>query len=159
MKNFNLNTINKEEYLTPLSLIRSLGDFDLDPCAPIVRPWDMAKHHYTILDNGLIQPWSGRVWLNPPYGKKTFEWLDKLASHKSGLALIFARTDTIGFHKTIFNKAHAIFFFKGRLKFCNVEGTSYPCANAPSCLISYSANDSASIVNANLLGKIVYLNN
>lgn len=56
----------KDEWLTPPEIIRALGEFDLDPCAPIVRPWDMAKAHYTELDNGLIRPWHGRVWLNPP---------------------------------------------------------------------------------------------
>jgi len=29
-----------------------------------VRPWDTAAKHYTINDNGLQQPWAGRVWLN-----------------------------------------------------------------------------------------------
>src|SRR5205085_636900 len=28
-----------------------------------------AQTYYTQTENGLQQPWSGRVWLNPPYGK------------------------------------------------------------------------------------------
>lgn len=47
--------------------IRALGPFDLDPCSPVGRPWDTAAQHHTIHDNGLLKPWSGRVWLNPPY--------------------------------------------------------------------------------------------
>lgn len=72
-KNFNLNTENNDEWLTPPELVRSLGQFDLDPCAPVDRPWDTAGHHYTKLDAGLESFWYGRVWLNPPYGKFTFD--------------------------------------------------------------------------------------
>lgn len=43
----------KDEWLTPRPLIQALGEFDLDPCAPIKRPWDMAKNHFTVEDNGL----------------------------------------------------------------------------------------------------------
>jgi hypothetical protein len=48
-------------------LINALGDFDLDPCAQVARPWDTAKQHFTIEDNGLLKPWDSRVWLNPHY--------------------------------------------------------------------------------------------
>jgi len=90
-------TMGKDEWLTPPEILAALGHFDLDPCAPIIRPWPTATNHYTIEDNGLIQPWEGRVWLNPPYGKYVWKWLDKLSKHKSGIALIFARTGTINF--------------------------------------------------------------
>ena len=53
----------KDEWLTPPEILHALGEFDLDPCAPVVRPWEMATAHYTINDNGLLQPWRGRVWL------------------------------------------------------------------------------------------------
>ena len=35
MKNFNTNTDNNNTWLTPPSIITSLGEFDLDPCNPI----------------------------------------------------------------------------------------------------------------------------
>jgi len=37
-QNFNTNTENKDEWLTPPYIIKALGEFDLDPCAPINRP-------------------------------------------------------------------------------------------------------------------------
>lgn len=141
MKNFNTNTKNNDEWLTPPEIIKSLGEFDLDPCSPVNRPWDTAKVHYSILDDGLKMPWEGRVWLNPPYGKDTFKWMEKLSVHKNGIALIFARTETRGFHEQIWSKAHSVFFFKGRLSFYYVDGTKGTAANAPSCLVSYSRND------------------
>jgi len=160
-KNFNSNTVNNDEWLTPPELLQSLGPFDLDPCAPVHRPWDMAARHYTRNDNGLSLPWKGRVWLNPPYGREVFTWLDRLAAHRQGIALIFARTETRGFHSQIWQKAHAVFFFLGRLSFHYVDGRKGSTANAPSCLISYSLSDTEAIQRAmnmkNIHGKLVRL--
>lgn len=61
VRNFNTNTDNNDEWLTPPEILRALGPFDLDPAAPIVRPWDMAARHYTKIDDGMSQPWEGRV--------------------------------------------------------------------------------------------------
>ena len=76
----------KDEWLTPPEIIKALGgpkSFDLDPCAPIKRPWDMAKEHYTIADNGLLKPWHGRVWFNPPYGGPAIvgPWMRRMVEH------------------------------------------------------------------------------
>jgi len=141
MRNFNTNTKNNDEWLTPPELIKSLGCFDLDPCSPIKRPWDTAINHFTISDDGLCLPWKGRVWLNPPYGRETFKWIKKLSEHKKGIALLFSRTETIGFHSEVWDKAHSVFFFKGRLKFHYVTGERGDASNAPSCLVSYSPKD------------------
>ena len=154
MKDFNLNTDNHDEWLTPQNILNALGPFDLDPCAPVSRPWPMAARHYTVADDGLSKPWAGRIWLNPPYGTHTFEWMKRLAGHREGLALIFARTETRGFHSEIWDKAHGVFFFKGRLKFCRVDGTQAQGANAPSCLVSYSEADTVAIMQAQDRGDI-----
>ena len=163
--NFNSNTENEQEWLTPPEIINSLGVFDLDPCAPPSerRPWSTALNHYSLEEHGdgLILPWAGRVWLNPPYGRETFKWLAKLAEHKSGIALIFARTETKGFHSEIWEKAHSVFFFKGRLAFFKKGGLKGDVANAPSCLVSYSEQDTESIFtaekNKKLVGKLILL--
>jgi hypothetical protein len=78
---------SKDEWLTPPDIIKALGDFDLDPCAPIERPWNMARNHYNRLDDGLGKPWRGRIWCNPPYGGETFRWVQHLADHGDGIAL------------------------------------------------------------------------
>ena len=80
------------EWLTPPYIVEALGEFDLDPCSPINRPWDTATRHYDEWDDGLNKPWWGRVWCNPPYGREAEMWLKKLAGHGNGIALIFART-------------------------------------------------------------------
>ena len=83
-----------DEHLTPKEILYSLGHFDLDPCAPCIRPWPMATIHYTVEDDGLSKEWHGRVWCNPPYGSEVSKWLKKLYKHNDGIALIFARTET-----------------------------------------------------------------
>ncbi len=160
MSDFNSNTENKDEWLTPPEIIKALGTFDLDPCSPLdeVRPWDTATRHLTTKDNGLVRPWEGRVWCNPPYGKETFDWINKLSFHGNGIALIFARTETKGFHREIWEKADGIFFFKGRLCFYHVDGKKGGTANAPSCLVAYGKENVASINNSNLDGKLISLN-
>ncbi|MBP8176824.1 MAG: adenine methyltransferase [Xanthomonadales bacterium] len=132
----------KEEWLTPPELIRALGPFDLDPCAPVVRPWDTAAKHYTIHDDGLKQPWHGMVWCNPPYGRKTGAWLERCDVHAdlggNAIALIFARTETEDFHNWVWDAASAVLFLRGRLHFHHANGQRAKAnAGAPSCLIAY----------------------
>jgi hypothetical protein len=147
----------KDEWLTPPEIIKSLGEFDLDPCSPINRPWDTAKNHYTIQDDGLLLPWNGRVWLNPPYGNKIDLWLQKAALHQNCMVLIFARTDTASFHANVFNQADSILFIKGRLKLYHVSGKQGDSAGAPSCLVSYNKENSQYLKNSNIKGKLIIL--
>lgn len=112
----------KEEWLTPPVITQTLGPFDLDPCSPIKRPWSTAKNHFTIEDNGLMKPWQGLVWCNPPYGNKTGDWLKRCAEHGDALVLIFARTETAAFHEWVWPYAKSLFFLKGRLSFFHVTG-------------------------------------
>lgn len=42
------NNGGHDEWLTPPEILRALGAFDLDPCAPVVRPWETAAKHYTV---------------------------------------------------------------------------------------------------------------
>src|SRR5438270_10575273 len=102
-------------------------DFDLDPCCPPTgKPeWIPARHWFTIHDNGLLQPWLGRVWLNPPYGPEVGRWLSRLVEHGDGIALVPARTDTRWFHEYA-TKAGAICFLKGRPHFYTPDGKRAP---------------------------------
>jgi hypothetical protein len=149
----------KDEWLTPPQIIKALGEFDLDPCAPINRPWPTAKNHYTILDDGLMREWFGRVWMNPPYGKALVNWLNRLALHGNGLALTFARTDTAAFHKFVFPVVDSILFLHGRITFYNVDGTPGSFnGGAPSVLLAYGGRNSEAIHESGLKGKHVLTN-
>lgn len=146
-----------DEWLTPPEILVKLGEFDLDPCAPIIRPWDTAKAHYTKADDGLAQTWFDRIWLNPPFGRMAREWMQRMAFHGSGIALLPARTETAMFYESVWPKASAICFIKGRPHFHYVDGTRAAAnSGAPICLIAYSAKD-AQILHAANLGKTLNL--
>jgi len=145
----------KDEWLTPPDLVRDLGVFDLDPCAPLQRPWDTARHHFTIQDNGMERPWFGRVWMNPPYGRETGLWLEKLRKHGNGIALIFARTETKMFFQHIWSGADAVLFLKGRLAFFHVNGSKGGHAGAPSCLVAYGRSNVTALKRSHLNGVLI----
>jgi hypothetical protein len=144
-----------EVWLTPPHVIQALGEFDLDPCASLDRPWDTAKHHFTIEDDGLIQEWFGRVWCNPPYGPKLGPFLARLAEHGNGIALVFARTETKAFFDHVWGKATAIYFLKGRLKFHKPTGELAGTAGSPSVLIAYGEEQAEVLRNCSLPGKFL----
>lgn len=144
-------TMGKDEWLTPPHVLAALGEFDLDPCAPISRPWDTAKEHYTAMDNGLAKPWLGRVWCNPPYGLEAEKWLDRLAQHGNGIALIFARTETRMFFDHVWRRADAVCFIEGRLHFHHVDGSRAKAnSGAPSCLVAYGGENVRALMRSKL---------
>ncbi len=140
-----------DEWLTPPEIVGALGQFDLDPCAPIARPWPTASTHYTVDDDGLSKDWIGRVWMNPPFGREAIKWMRKLAQHGNGIALIPARTETAMFYETVWGSADAVLFIKGRPHFHTVDGKRAPFnSGAPICLIAYGGINVASLVDSGL---------
>jgi len=100
-------------------VIACLGEIDLDPCSNTDRTIP-ANTHYTLNEDGLTQPWEGRVYLNPPYGEGIDRWVTRLChEHERGsvseaIALVPARPDTQWF-KTLRN--YVCCFVEGRLTF------------------------------------------
>ncbi len=68
-----------DEWPTPQWLADQLaaefGPFDLDPAATAENA--KAPLFFTREDDGLRQPWHGKVWLNPPYGRTIGRWMRK----------------------------------------------------------------------------------
>lgn len=87
--NKRLDYKENDSYYTPRWVFETLNTrFDLDVCAPKEGvPWLPADKHYSIEDDGLTSPWSGKVWMNPPYSKPT-PWIEKFIDHGNGIALI-----------------------------------------------------------------------
>lgn len=147
-----------DEWLTPPSILHALGSFDLDPCAAVDQPWLTAMHHYTALDDGLSRNWFGRVWLNPPYGRATGIWLERLAKHGNGIALIFARTETAFFHRWVWERATALLFLEGRINFHHANGDRAKAnSGAPSVLIAYGQENAVRLASSKLRGAYVTL--
>lgn len=143
--------MKNDEWLTPPEILAALGPFDLDPCAPIERPWPTAGQHYTVLDNGLSQPWHGRVWCNPPFGREAVKWLRRVAAHGNGIALIPARTETAMFYECVWGAADAVLFIEGRPHFHYVDGRRAPFnSGAPICLVAYGLANVAALTRSGL---------
>lgn len=143
--------MKNDEWLTPPEIMAPLGAFDLDPCAPINRPWATASIHYTINDNGLVQPWHGRVWCNPPFGREAVKWLRRMVEHRNGIALIPARTETAMFYETVWGAADAVLFIQGRPHFHYADGRRAPFnSGAPICLVAYGIQNVSALVNSGL---------
>lgn len=147
--------MKNDEWLTPPSIIASLGKFDLDPCAPVHRPWPTAAEHYTKLDDGLSKPWCGRVWCNPPFGREAVKWLRRCVEHGNVIALVPARTETAMFYETVWGVADAVCFVRGRPHFHYVDGARAKAnSGAPIALIAYGADNARALRNSGL-GRVV----
>jgi len=125
---------------TPTDFYEALDEefhFNLDPCA--IPSNAKCERYFTPDIDGLKQSWEGcRVFCNPPYGRKIYDWVKKCSeeSRKPNtlvVLLIFARTDTRYFHEFIYKKAKEIRFIRGRLKF----GGSKNAAPFPSMVVIF----------------------
>lgn len=149
------------DWLTPPEWIDALGGFDLDPCVAETMPWPTAPVMWSKTDDGLSKSWFGRVWLNPPYGppKIIAPWMKRMADHRNGIALIFARTETRCWFDYIWPVATGVMFVAGRPHFHDVSGTrAYGNSGAPVALIAYTEFDVKMILQSGIKGKMVIAN-
>ena len=77
---------SRDDWPTPQWLVDKLaaefGPFDLDPAASPDNA--KAPRFCTEADDGLAQPWKGRVFLNPPYGGAVGKWVAKARDEVRG---------------------------------------------------------------------------
>lgn len=149
-------------WLTPQAVIVALGgwtSFDLDPCTPEVQPWPTALDRYTERDDGLAQPWFGRVFLNPPYSRPLYTgFMDRMAAHDRGVSLIFARTETREFFRCVWERAAGLLFLRSRLSFHLPDGSlGVGNSGAPSVLCAYGHDEAERLAFSGLDGQFVPL--
>jgi len=128
------------EWWTPKKFIdlaaSTMGGIDLDPasCAAaneIIR----ATTFYDQAIDGLTQTWTGRVWMNPPYGKATKFFVNKLLDEYSkgnvtqGIVLLSVNTVDRGWFKPLWD--HTVCFTYGRVKFTTPEVDKIKKATSP----------------------------
>ena len=149
-----------DEWYTPKEIIDMLGPFDTDPCAPVHPLWRTARIMYDKNDDGLKQEWYGRVWLNPPYSRPLIEkFVETMAEHNDGIALLYNRCDSKMFQDIIFRKASAMKFLRQRIRFYRPDGTRGGSPGCGSILIAFGRGNAEILKNCPIEGKFVWLDN
>lgn len=130
-----------DEWYTAREVFKALDVvFDLDPCSPGPQHWVPARKVYTIVDDGLMQPWCGFVWMNPPFGGRNGQvpWLRKFFEHGDGIAMVAARTSAGWFHDWA-RKADCYVFPRGKSKFVKPDGAVGKSPGTGSVLLAAGA--------------------
>lgn len=152
-KSFATRTDNtRDDWQTPEHIVKALGTFDLDPCANVRNPSRLAGFGYDAF--GLELPWFGRVWCNPPYGAECRVWINRLAAHGEGIALIPPRVGSRWFQNEVFDKADSVLFLKGRIAFLDDNLKPLSGNNADSILIAFGNRNTDALSLCGLPGKL-----
>ena len=125
---------NTDNHYTPQETFDQLsnkyGPFDVDVCADAENK--KVEKYYDKQADGLSKDWTGKVWMNPPYGREIGKWMKK--AYESALnnkalvcCLVPARTDTAWWHD--YAQKGEVTFLRGRLKFGGAKNSApFPSA-------------------------------
>ncbi len=159
--NAGLFTSATPEWYTPKHVVdRVIRVFDgfisLDPCS---NSGDFetanvpALNYWTQAEDGLVQPWHGNVYMNPPYGDVIGDWVRRMCDAfeseeiDAAIALLPGRIDTAWFQ--LLNR-YPICCVRGRLRFSGSENS----APFPSVVVYLGYNPDAFITQFRDIGPI-----
>lgn len=119
-------TIGKsDEWYTPKYIFDALSVvFDEDVAAPKDRTHCHVPSCSFHDEDSLDKKWSRFIWMNPPFGGRNgvMPWLEKFFAHGNGICLVADRTSAKWWHYAL-NRADAVLFINGRVKFIRPDGT------------------------------------
>jgi phage N-6-adenine-methyltransferase len=119
------------EWYTPAPCIeaarRVMGGIDLDPASSEkANRTVQAARYFTKDDNGLSQPWKGRLWLNPPYGGLAGQFIERLAERfatgdvTAAVALVSSHSTDTAWFRPLWDRM--LCFTYGRIQFVSSDG-------------------------------------
>lgn len=126
----------------------------------IPPPYQIAPLSYNKEQNGLAQEWpsSALVFMNPPYSRPLLRpFVEKLAEHNNGIALLKNQVDNLLFQEVIFPKAKSLIFMRHRIKFIQPDGTT----GSPffgSVLVAFGHEADTRLRQSSIPGKYLILN-
>ena len=115
------------EWYTPAVYIDAartcMGGIDLDPAScEAANALVQADRFFALEDDGLVQPWVGRVWLNPPWTSKDMAgFIDRFAAHDHGCILVNTVTET-KYGQILLQACPVVCFHAGRINFSSPHG-------------------------------------
>ncbi len=124
----------RTDWETPLEIFAPLDaefNFTLDVCA--LSENAKCREWYGPGDNGLQMAWTGRCWMNPPYGPTIGLWIKKacesvMLDAECVVCLVPSRTDTSWWHDYIIPFAE-VRHLRGRVKFVGARHSApFPCS-------------------------------
>ena len=162
--------MKNNEWFTPHMYIQAarevMGGIDLDPasCEQANRTVK-ATRYYTKEENGLMMPWYGRIWMNPPFGKTdmggmtslqrefTAKLLRDFASGavEQAIILCIANPSVYWFQPFL---DFSVCFLRGHLYFTRPDG-SQADINHAKCFVYLGPNEQKFIEVFSQFGRIV----
>ena len=124
-----LHNSGENEWYTPAAIIEAaracMGAIDLDPASSAkAQETVKATRFYDIDDDGLSQPWAGRVWLNPPYERGLVDrFVTRLLSEPTVQACVIVNNATeTAWGQLLLGAAAAVCFPAGRVRYLSHDG-------------------------------------
>jgi len=135
------------EWWTPKKYVHAvhkvMGDIDLDPAScEEANKIVMAKRFYGPGDNGLLKKWEGRIFLNPPYGDFTRDFVEKFfndfdSSFNEGIILVNSRATDADWFQPMFEGI--ICFTDHRIDFDSPDEKKTSSTHG-SCFVYFGSN-------------------
>ena len=157
----------ENEWNTPTHIIKlakaTMGSIDTDPASnPVANDIIGATKFYTEEDNGLLQKWSGNVWMNPPYSQPLIQDFTSLLVKKyiekeiqQALVLVNNATETV-FYQNMLKVCTGVCFIKSRVKFINKDGQANGIPLQGQTVLYFGKNKDKFKQNFNSIGIILW---